>query len=773
MRVCFPLPLAACLLSSSLLPQTNAQTAKAGESPRPGMSARRVAARGTADAGEAGAGKAALPVTKVSLYKNGVGFFEHAARVSGDAAVTLELTSAQLNDALQTLTAVDLGGGRIAGANYNSTTPLMQQLGNLPFSLGANPSESDLYAALRGAEVEVTGSGPAFRGRILSLEARDGVEGDAGKTTALPERLLLTVVAENGGTRTLELTSATVVRVMDGGLRTDLNTYLRLLDRNRSEGIRRLVLTDRGVGSRELRVSFLSEVPVWKSTYRVLLTGGASGSSAAGSGVSSGMAKTATLQGYSVVDNTTGEDWNGVQLSLVAGSPQSFVQPLAQPIYDRRPEVPIAANAQMSPQTHDSGIGVGSASAALSSTVEGTPASLFGSPNGTGSGTGIGAGRGSGIGGGTYAVTGRMVNMIKDTGPPPPPMAMAMPNLSYEEEARGAIAPDTTTKTFDDFFSYTISEPVTIPRNGSALVPILQVQVPVESVTLWSPGDARPLRALWITNTSQLVLDRGSFSVVEDGGFAGEGLLDPVHPGERRLLSYAADDAVRVTPEQKGETRRVTTVSVNKGVLRAANEEVAEVRYTLSNAAPAGRTVVVEETRRPGWTLAAEPKPAETTPTVYRFRVEVAAGGSAKLEVSQRRVVDEFFQLANTNEEQLTVYLRDNHADPAVLGQLEPVFAAQRAVAGLDTQIRAKETQISTTEADGKRVRENLQVLKGSAEERALARRYTAELNAEEDQLASLRKELAGLQAQRETAEAALSQQIAGLRIGEEAVAPQ
>ncbi len=348
-----------------------------------------------------------------------------------------------------------------------------------------------------------------------------------------------------------------------------------------------------------------------------------------------------------------------------------------------------------------------------------------------------------------------------------------MPNLSYEEEARGAIAPDTTTKTFDDFFSYTISEPVTIPRNGSALVPILQVQVPVESVTLWSPGDARPLRALWITNTSQLVLDRGSFSVVEDGGFAGEGLLDPVHPGERRLLSYAADDAVRVTPEQKGETRRVTTVSVNKGVLRAANEEVAEVRYTLSNAAPAGRTVVVEETRRPGWTLAAEPKPAETTPTVYRFRVEVAAGGSAKLEVSQRRVVDEFFQLANTNEEQLTVYLRDNHADPAVLGQLEPVFAAQRAVAGLDTQIRAKETQISTTEADGKRVRENLQVLKGSAEERALARRYTAELNAEEDQLASLRKELAGLQAQRETAEAALSQQIAGLRIGEEAVAPQ
>ena len=757
MRVCFPLPLAACLLSSSLLPQTNAQTAKAGESPRPGMSARRVAARGTADAGEAGAGKAALPVTKVSLYKNGVGFFEHAARVSGDAAVTLELTSAQLNDALQTLTAVDLGGGRIAGANYNSTTPLMQQLGNLPFSLGANPSESDLYAALRGAEVEVTGSGPAFRGRILSLEARDEVEGGAGKTTALPERLLLTVVAENGATRTLELTSATVVRVMDGGLRTDLNTYLRLLDRNRSEGIRRLVLTDRGVGSRELRVSFLSEVPVWKSTYRVLLTGGASGSSAAGSGVSSGMAKTATLQGYSVVDNTTGEDWNGVQLSLVAGSPQSFVQPLAQPIYDRRPEVPIAANAQLTPQLHDSGIGVGSASADLSSTVGGNPTALFGSPSGSGDGPAVSVspGVGGSLGGGVYRRE-RIANN-------------AMPALvPYEVAARQSVAPNTTTKAFDDFFSYTIAEPVTIPRNGSALVPILQVEVPVETVSLWSAGEARPLRALWITNTSQLTLDRGSFSVVEDGGFAGEGLLDPIHPGERRLLSYAADDAVRVVADGKRNTRRLSTISVSKGVLRAANVEVAAVGYTVQNAAPEERTVVVEEARRPGWTLEAEPKPAETTPTVYRFRLAVAAGGSATLKVEQRHTVDEYFRLLDTNEAQLTVYLRDNHADAKVLAQLEPVFVAERAVAALDAQIAAKQGQIDGVEADGKRVRENLQVLKGSAEERALARRYTAELNGQEDQLAGLRKELAGLQAQRVAAEAALNDRVEGLQIAEE-----
>lgn len=759
MRACLPLALVACVVPVVLAAQTKAPPLKAGRTAPPTENyPRGGAGKGTGPSTASGA----LPVTRVSLYKNGVGFLEHATRVTGDAAVTLELTSAQLNDALQTLTAVDLGGGRIVGANYNSTTPLPQQLGNLPFSLGAEPSEDDLYNALKGAEVDVTGSGAAFRGRILSLEVRDGAIVGDSKPKNLPERRVLTVVAESGATRTLELTPLTVVRVLNGGLRTDLNTYLQLLDRNRNEAIRKLILTDRGSGTRELRVSYLSEVPVWKSTYRLLLT-------STGSQPVSGPAKTATLQGYSVVDNTTGEDWNGVQLSLVAGSPQSFVQPLAQPIYDRRPEVPIAANAQLTPQTHDSGIGPGSSSAYLSSTAGGTPSSLFGSPTGTGDSVavGIGQGHGSGFGPGSSGGMGGGMLSLERSRALGGPVTAAAP---YEEIARASIQADTHTKAFDDFFSYTLAEPVTIPRNGSALVPILQVQVPVENVTLWSPGDARPLRALWITNSSQLVLDRGSFSVVEDGGFAGEGLLDPVHPGERRLLSYAADDAVRVTPEQKPETRRLMTISVSRGVLRAANEEVAEVRYTLSNAAPDARTVIVEETRRQGWTLSAEPKPAETTPVAYRFRVNVAAGGSETLQVSQRRTVDEYFQLANTNEEQLTVYLRNNHANAAMLAELEPVFAAQRAVAALDAQIQAKQVQIGTLEADGKRVRENLAVLKGSAEERALARRYTAELNAEEDQLAGLRKDLAGLQAQRDAAAAARSSRIEGLRIEEEPV---
>ncbi len=306
---------------------------------------------------------------------------------------------------------------------------------------------------------------------------------------------------------------------------------------------------------------------------------------------------------------------------------------------------------------------------------------------------------------------------------------------------------------------------MTIPRNGSALVPILQARLPVESVTLWSRSEPTPLRALWVTNSSGLTLDRGSFSVVENGSFAGQGLVDPVHPGERRLLSYAVDQAVRVTPENEVNTRRISALSASGGVLHATTVEVNEAKYKISDAAPEGRTVVLEETRRSGWTLDPAAKPDETTPGSYRFRVAVAAGRAAQLTVTQQRTLEEAFRLVDNTEEQLTVYLRANGADPKVMGQLQPVFAARRRVAELDRQIGEVRARMHGVGEDQKRLRENLIALKGSAEERALVKRYTGELNAQEDALSGLQHDLDALQGQRGAADAELNGLIQNLQI--------
>lgn len=336
--------------------------------------------------------------------------------------------------------------------------------------------------------------------------------------------------------------------------------------------------------------------------------------------------------------------------------------------------------------------------------------------------------------------------ILMSVGSAPRQLSEAGPLVPYETAAIASNNPSTTTTAFDNLFAYNLTEPVSIPRNGSALVPTLQVQLPVEAVTLWSPTAPTPLRAVWITNNSKLTLDRGSFTVIENGTFAGEGLTDPVHPGERRLLSFAADQAVHVSVDNRFDTRKVTSLSLSNGLLRAANTEIAEVEYLVNNTADTPRVILVEEPRRAGWTLDADtgqssdPKPAETTAAAYRFRVATAPHQTVRLHIGQRHTLDQYFQFANgstSGDDQLVLYLRNSSASPALLAELEPVFVARRSVAAL----------------------------KGSAEERSLVRRYTAELNAQEDTLASLHRDLVDLQSQRVTAVAALNNTIASLHL--------
>ena len=298
-----------------------------------------------------------LPITRVALYKNGVGFFEHAGRVTGDQSVTIDFTSAQLNDVLQSLTAIDLNGGRISGAGYNSTTPLDQQLKTLPLALTDNPSDVDFFNAIRGARVQVTGPGVSITGRLLTIDLRAQTHKNSDDSTEEKgDRRFITVVSDTGSVKTIEITSATTVTLLDTALHTDVTRYLELLANNRSQGLRHLTLLDRGTGPRELRVSYISEVPVWKSTYRILLSSSNRPGAPSQTASSSEVGKTtATLQGWSVVDNTTGTDWTDVHLDLIAGAPQSFIQPLSTPYYARRPEIPLPTEAQLSPQTHDSG----------------------------------------------------------------------------------------------------------------------------------------------------------------------------------------------------------------------------------------------------------------------------------------------------------------------------------------------------------------------------------------------------------------------------------
>ena len=277
------------------------------------------------------------------LYKSGIGYFEHLGRVSGAQTVSIDLTSGQLDDVLKSLTTVDLGGGQVTGITYNTEAPLEEQLRKLRLPLGADVSRTALLEALRGARVEVRAAGAIVPGRILGVDSQ--VRGKDETQRTVDE---LTIVGEGGDVRTFELGPGVGVTIVEGELRRDLGQYLDVIGAARSQEVRRLQVAARGSGSRDLFVSYVSAVPVWKTTYRLVIPTEAG--------------RKPFLQGWAIVDNTLGEDWSDVELSLVAGAPQSFIQPLSKPIYTERPVVPIQTGTLVAPEIHGGAMTSGPAS---------------------------------------------------------------------------------------------------------------------------------------------------------------------------------------------------------------------------------------------------------------------------------------------------------------------------------------------------------------------------------------------------------------------------
>ncbi len=365
---------------------------------------------------------------------------------------------------------------------------------------------------------------------------------------------------------------------------------------------------------------------------------------------------------------------------------------------------------------------------------------------GSGAGIGYGPGYGGNVAGG---IVSNDANTIA--------MPSAPPSMSGVDRASDAYKEgDVSTNTFDDFFEYALTQPVTIHKNESAMVPILQQALPAEHVTLWSEKEPTPLRAVWLENNSKLTLDSGSFSIFESGEFAGEGLIDPIHPGEKRLLSYAADQAVRVKVTERENRRTLRHVKISEGVVVESYMNVASVTYSAVNHADLNRAVLIEHPRaNNGWTLDGDLKPAETSPNLYRFKLPVEAHSTVTLEVRERGPVNTEVRL-NPNYNQ-SVYLLDLvKRAPDALDKLKPVIDAQTALADLDRRIGESKQTEEAAATDEARDRENLTALKGND----AAKRFVEELNRAEDQLQTAHKQTTDLEQQKKAAVDKLNEMI-------------
>lgn len=677
-----------------------------------------------------------LPVKKVVLYKNGVGYFEHRGQVLGNQEFGIEFTTAQLNDVLKSLTLVDLSGGAINAVRYNSVAPLDEQLKGLQIPLSEEVTSAAFLIALRGTQVEVHTASTTAIGKIFSVETVER-ETPSGGTNHVTQ---LGVVTNSGELRLFELTPSINVRVADPEIQKDLNRYLNLVGSTRSKDVRRMIITATGNGERNLMVSYISEVPVWKSTYRIVIP------KAPGQPF---------LQGWAIVDNTVGEDWKDVNLSLVSGTPQSFVQNISQPYYARRPVVPVPESVLLTPQAHEASLveaGKLVAPKVVPREISGPGGSLGGVISGVAGGVGIGSGAGM-------------------APPPPEPSeeeeaAELSEALSKEEAAAEATA-------VGELFEYNLKEKITVLKNQSALVPIVQSPIEAERVTLITasendPAQSIPLRALWLRNTSGLTLDGGTFNVLEQDSFAGEGIMDLLHPGERRLLSYAADRAVGVVKDNnRMGSRTVTRVSVVKGVMSMYAEEREATTYIVHNADSVARQVVLEHPIRSGWKLLDDMKPEESSATRYRFRVAVEPGKTETFTIKECRPEVSRIYVSNVTDNQLAAYVHEGSVKPELEAELRKVLAKKFDIFNVDQDLKSVQQEMELIDKDQSRLRENMKALKGSPEEKALLQRYTKQLDGQEDRLAALQKEAANRKAKRNQLQSELDAMVMKLTIAE------
>ncbi len=613
----------------------------------------------------------AMPLTTVILFTSGVGYFQRQGTVEGEATVEFYFKTGDINDLLKSLVVQDLDGGQIAGVTYSSREPLSRILQSFAVDLTGNPGLADILAQVRGEAVELVAS-ERITGTVVGVEAKP-----SGEFTSEAYLNLMT----DKGLRSVKLDQVRELRFLNRELERELYQALDLLAAGHRTDKKQVSLSLLGQGRRRVRVGYLLEAPLWKTSYRLVL----------------GEAEEHFLQGWAIVENTTDEDWRSVSLSLVSGRPISFTMDLYKPIYVPRPRVEPELYSALGPQQYEEDLGVAAAPPAPSAKSRAAaPEALVEEAPGYGAGE------------------------------------------RYREQEtldlRQGVTAAAEALEAGNLFRYAIRHPVTIPRQESAMLPIVNQGIQGQRVSIYNRNvqASHPLHGLKLKNTTGFDLMGGPLTVFEAGSYAGDARIGALPAGAERLISFALDLDTEVAVSSRSVPDRLLSVRIVKGSLIRTLSLHREALYTVRNSDDRPRSLLIEHPLDPDWELVAPAAAAETTRSHYRFLVSVAAGGGAELAVVQERRLDQSVLLSNLDQEQITYYLSSRAVDQRVKQALEGLAARKTALAATMGQRQEQERSIDSIHREQSRIRENMERLDRDS---ALYKRYVSLLDQQEDEL--------------------------------------
>ncbi len=717
-----------------------------------------------------------LALDRVVLYRNGVGYFERHGEVDGDV-LRIKVRKDQVNDLLKSLTVVERDGGKAVSISMPLDPQTWANAALATLAPGRG-SLAEVLDALRGTEVTVRSSdGTSSRGRIVMVERMDAAPtpGDRGMETPPFVEFKLTLLA-GSELNVVLLSKIQTLTLEDGALAMQLQ---RSLDASAGEGMFQQVDVEIrlvGKAKNDLAVSYVVPAPMWKPTYRIVLPKDGKGK--------------ALLQGWAVVDNTSGEDWRGINLGLTSGAPIAFRYDLHTPRTVDRPDLTEAgvrrqARAVMGEATYDS-LDEGEATVERDNDDEYGRAEKkaeeggerFRAPMAAPAPMG-GAGRGpmgSASLGKDKADGNRRNNYAPEAPPPPPAQAVSFDSLQRSTLAQARAATVSGLQRFD------IQDPVTVPDGTSTMVAIINQAVDGEETFLFRPGgggvgyEANPYRVIRFKNSTPFVLEPGPIAIFAEGSFVGEGLSEAVGTGTSATIPFAVETDMMVTQSTKYDGTEMRLVRLVRGVLEVERFNRTTTTWTVKSATRKdGFTLLVRHGRAGyGYSLKVRPQGTEDLADAYLIPIRVAAGScEGTIEVVEQTPSRTSLSIWDGPAVKLLesiVAMSD--VTPEVKQRLLPIVKLRQDLARIDEQIEGLTLQRSELDQRANETRQNLESLKKDPQAGALRARLGARLEQFTQDGDKLGRQLVELQSKRMESKIALQDAIQELDISTEPPKP-
>ena len=641
-----------------------------------------------------------IPIHEVILYKSGVGYFERAGTLRPGDSARLEFKASDMNDVLKSLTLEDRNGGKVSGLRYDSSQPLEQKLADFPFKIGGQAALSLFLDQMKGARVEMKFGAEMLAGIVVSgrLAAADDKH---------PEREQVVLLLDSGELRTLDLAAAGSIRFADPKLQAQLKDYLTIVNQSRSQDKRSVYIDSSDAKERQIAASYMIPTPVWKSSYRLVFND-----------------KTEpTLEGWAIIDNTTGEDWTNVLLSVVSGRPVSFISKLYEPKFVPRQTVELPEDRAAAPVVYEA------------ETSNGLSQRLM---------AGVAA-------------------------PPPPATPQLMATRKAQainvreaemKDSLSGVAVNVASGDLGELFEYRFSNPVSVKKDESAMLPFLQQKIGSRKLLIYSESyGEHPMNAAELTNSTGKTLDGGPITVFDANSYAGEALITTLKTGDKRLISYSVDLGARVTTQFDSSRNIVREIHVNRGMLTTRSALQETKTYTIRNVDQKAKTLIIEHAQRPEYKLLNQ-KPAETTTNAYRFEVRLGPDSNEKYPVTEERLYDSTTAVSSLTPDVLLTYVQNKALTDAARRELQQIVDLKRQIAALDNQIRQADGDVNSLTQDQNRIRQNMMSLNQVSGQQDQVQKYARQLATQESQLAAMRDHQSDLKKQRTAEESNLNGRI-------------